>query len=262
MGKPKPENQEPEEVDNHDLPTEPGMPVRPPVSPQSLPGSGTQQPLVLSSPDWQRDRGGQPLPPQASSSPHYPSYDATQQASSPAYGGGGGQQQQYVVPQPPNGSPQYTPPQYTEPQYTPPQYGYQAYQPPVYQYAPPSAQPPTYQYSPPPAQPPAYQGAPEPRSRGRRSGRSLLPGFVKLFFALLQIMLLVSAGLQIVRTSDTIEWVRIVNGLSAGFVWPIQQILQNVKFPFPMGAIGFTLLAIPIYWLLSRLVVGFLRAVL
>ena len=94
--------------------------------------------------------------------------------------------------------------------------------------------------------------------------RNPLPVLVGLFFIAVQILLLMSFVLKIINLPASTTWVGIVYNVSSVFVLPFQLLLQNVALPIPMPiAIEiYTLLAILSYWLLSRLLVRLLKAIL
>ncbi len=94
--------------------------------------------------------------------------------------------------------------------------------------------------------------------------RSPWPILVGLFFITVQLLLLVRFVLKIINWPASTTWVGIVYNVSSVFVRPFQLLLQNVALPIPIpGAIEiYTLLAVLSYWLLSRLLVRLLKAIL
>jgi hypothetical protein len=102
------------------------------------------------------------------------------------------------------------------------------------------------------------------RAYPTRNDTTLIPCFVGLFFIAVQMLLLMSFVLKIINLPASTTWVGIVYNVSSVFVLPFQLLLQNVALPIPMPiAIEiYTLLAILSYWLLSRLLVRLLKAIL
>lgn len=98
--------------------------------------------------------------------------------------------------------------------------------------------------------------------------RSPLPILVGLFFVAVQLLLLVRFVLKIMNWimhwPTNTAWVSTVYNVSSVFVLPLQLLLKNVTLPVPIpSAIEiYTLLAILSYWLLSRLLVRLLKAIL
>jgi hypothetical protein len=94
--------------------------------------------------------------------------------------------------------------------------------------------------------------------------RNPLPILVGLFFIAVQMLLLMSFVLKIINLPASATWVGIVYNVSSVFILPFQLLLQNVALPIPIPiAIEiYTMLAILSYWLLSRLLVRLLKAIL
>ncbi len=94
--------------------------------------------------------------------------------------------------------------------------------------------------------------------------RHPLPILVGLFFIAVQMLLLMSFVLKIINLPASMTWVGIVYNVSSVFILPFQLLLQNVALPIPMPIALeiYTMLAILSYWLLSRLLVRMLKAIL
>lgn len=105
----------------------------------------------------------------------------------------------------------------------------------------------------------ADQAAKKASARVRRNSRA--PMWVGLFFVAVQLLLLIRFVLVIIHGPDTI-WVELVFGLSTLFVWPFRALLAQVSLPFPVWPEVYTLLAILLYGMLSRILVRFLKAIL
>ncbi len=99
------------------------------------------------------------------------------------------------------------------------------------------------------------------RSTPRRSPWPILLG---LFFVAVQLLLVVRFVLKLISWPANSGWVGIVYGVSEVFVWPFQLLWKSLTLPIPIpGALElFTLLAIVAYWLLSRILVHLLKAIL
>jgi hypothetical protein len=92
--------------------------------------------------------------------------------------------------------------------------------------------------------------------------RSLLPFLVGIFFVAVQLLLLVRFVLKLFVISGDTAWVAIVYTISSLFILPFNLLLQNIALPIPTAIELYTLLAILIYGLLSRILVHLLKAVL
>jgi hypothetical protein len=223
-----------QEIDEHDLPTEPvPFPATPPDAQQMTP-AGTMAP----------DDNTAPI--------------------APPYGQPFPQQQALVLPQPswdePQGDKIYPPPEPLRPPLAKrrgkknrPPATHQPVQPvyPVY---------PAY-----PAYPaqPAYANQP-----GRRVGprHSPAPALTKLFFRLVQLLLLARILLKIAEitglyTSNS-TWVGIVYALSDAFITPVRLLWLQLHIPFTLGPEIYALLGIVLYGLFARILVGILRMIL
>ena len=92
--------------------------------------------------------------------------------------------------------------------------------------------------------------------------RSSLPLLVGIFFVAVQLLLLVRFVLKLFVISGDTAWVAIVYTISSLFVLPFRLLLQNIALPIPTSFELYTLLAVLIYGLLSRILVHLLKAVL
>jgi hypothetical protein len=125
---------------------------------------------------------------------------------------------------------------------------------------------PGYGYAdrPPGGMAPGYADGDARRTRAR--GRpSFIPVLVGLFFVLVQLLLLARFVVILLRLPVSTSWVGIVYEFSGIFVFPFHMLQQNFTPPLPAfpGSIEiFTLLAILIYGLLSRILVRLLKALL
>lgn len=93
---------------------------------------------------------------------------------------------------------------------------------------------------------------------------SAWPILVRLFFIVVQWLLIVRFVLKIIQWPASTTWVGIVYNVSNVFVFPFQLLLQNVTLPIaiPSAIEISTLLAVLSYWLLSRLLVRLVKAIL
>jgi hypothetical protein len=106
---------------------------------------------------------------------------------------------------------------------------------------------------------PAKTQAPPVPFTPRRSPWPILLG---LFFVTVQLLLLVRFVLKVINWPASTDWVSTVYNVSAMFVFPFQLLWKNLALPIPGSLELYTLLAVPIYWLLSRLLVHLLKAIL
>lgn len=105
--------------------------------------------------------------------------------------------------------------------------------------------------------------APAPSRKARRPQpkRSPIPALVGLFFVIVQLLLLVRFALKLIAAYDNNAWVNIIYGISDFFILPFRLLFQNAAFSLG-GVEVYTLLAILIYGLLTRILVRFLKAIL
>ena len=119
-----------------------------------------------------------------------------------------------------------------------------------------------------PAQPPVYPVLPSaPIYNGRRLSpaqkrRSALPLFVGVFFVGVQLLLLVRFVLKLLAFDSGTTWVAVVYIISSVFVLPFRLLLQSIALPIPSAFEIYTLIAILMYGLFSRLLVRLLKALL
>ena len=114
------------------------------------------------------------------------------------------------------------------------------------------------------------KGQPQPQSqpsknapvvRVSQSRHSSVPTLVKLFFIVVRLLLAAQFVLTILQRPDNVLWVRIVYALSPIFIWPVQTLIEQIHLPFTLWPEIYTLLAIVFYSVLSRILVGFLKAI-
>ena len=103
---------------------------------------------------------------------------------------------------------------------------------------------------------------PGSRSARVRRGRSPWPGLVGLCFILLQFLLIARFGLVLFNITQGAAWIDIVYAFSNLLVMPFQFIWQNLGLPQLAHLELYTLVAIAVYGLISRLLVRFLKAAL
>ncbi|MDQ2715526.1 MAG: hypothetical protein M3Z08_11515 [Chloroflexota bacterium] len=92
--------------------------------------------------------------------------------------------------------------------------------------------------------------------------RSAVPMLVGLFFLAVQILLLVRFILDVLGLQRTALWMNVVYEVSSAFLLPFRLLLQSVTLPFSIGVGLYTVLAILIYGLFSRILVRLLKAFL
>jgi hypothetical protein len=142
------------------------------------------------------------------------------------------------------------------------------YQPGQPQQLAPSPQQP-YPYVPPPTtqQGPAQENGEKIKSlnpgkqtrSSRRSLKPLLPGF---FFIAIQTLLLLRFFLKITGLMADQWWVGVVMGVSEVFVSPFRALWLQVSLQLPAQVEVYTLLAVIVYGLISRLLVRLLKTIL
>jgi len=130
-----------------------------------------------------------------------------------------------------------------------------------------------YPYLPPaamrtPGRPPGGSTSPWPAGSGTpvQEGRrhSAFPIFVGMFFIAVQLLLLARFVLKLIRWPGSTTWAGLIYSISNVFVLPFRLLLQNIALPtiFLSTIEIYTLLAILVYWLLSRILVHLLKAIL
>jgi hypothetical protein len=126
-----------------------------------------------------------------------------------------------------------------------------------------------YPYVPPP--PTNQQGPPQEngekiKSAGTgkqtRSGRSLKPLLPGFFFIAVQILLLLRFFLRITGLMADQWWVGVIMGISEVFDSPFRALLLQVSLQLPAQVEVYTLLAVIVYGLISRLLVRLLKIIL
>ncbi len=88
------------------------------------------------------------------------------------------------------------------------------------------------------------------------------PALVGLFFVLVQLLLLVRFVLRLLSFSGNVPWTGIIYAISGIFVLPFRLLLENINVPIPNSLEIYTLIAILVYGLLSRLIVRLLKVIL
>jgi len=85
-----------------------------------------------------------------------------------------------------------------------------------------------------------------------------------MFFIAVQLLLLARFVLKLIRWPGSTVWAGAIYSVSNVFVLPFHLLLQNVALPaiFLNTIEIYTLLAILTYWLLSRILVRLLKAIL
>lgn len=156
-----------------------------------------------------------------------------------------------------------------------------ATQPPAYPYLPPApvkknkqnghypaggapASSPAQMYPTPPASQATsvYPVLPARQAKQAQPRQSPVPPFVGVFFVAVQLLLLVRFMLKLLNVSGNAKWLSIVYDISDVFVFPFRLLLQNTALALPVGVEVYTLLAILVYGLFSRILVRFLKALL
>ncbi|MEO8971476.1 MAG: hypothetical protein ABI406_07755 [Ktedonobacteraceae bacterium] len=92
--------------------------------------------------------------------------------------------------------------------------------------------------------------------------QSPIPAFVGLFFVLVQLLLLVRFMLKLLNVSGNAKWLSLVYDVSNLFVFPFRLLFQSTALSLPVSVELYTLLAILVYGLFSRIFVRFLKALL
>lgn len=92
--------------------------------------------------------------------------------------------------------------------------------------------------------------------------QSPIPAFVGLFFVVVQLLLLERFMLKLLNVTGNAKWLSIVYAVSDLFVFPFRLLLQNTVLSLSVSVEIYTLLAILLYGLFSRILVRFLKALL
>ena len=112
---------------------------------------------------------------------------------------------------------------------------------------------------------PVYPAVPSKPMQQAQTKPSSIPSFVGIFFVAVQLLLLIRFVLKLMGLQDDVSWVALVYAISNLFVLPFRLILHNlhnIPLPIPTSLELYTLLAILIYGLLSRILVRVLKAIL
>lgn len=143
---------------------------------------------------------------------------------------------------------------------SPPQAAYPLHQPPqAYPVLPPPLK--KYRGHPPGGSPPVYDPQPV-----RYQHRSRLPGLVRFFFVLVQLILLADVLCRLFGVQNTALWLTLLFAAGDLFVQPMRWVAANINLPILAGTPVLTYLeflaAILVYGLFSRLLTLLLRALL
>lgn len=95
-----------------------------------------------------------------------------------------------------------------------------------------------------------------------RRRHSAIPLLVGIFFVAVQCLLLLRFLLKLINIAGDATWIPTVYTISSFFVLPILLIFQHITLPIPIWLELYTLIAILVYGLLSRIVVRVLKALL
>jgi hypothetical protein len=104
--------------------------------------------------------------------------------------------------------------------------------------------------------------APVGRRQRRMARKSPIPALIGLFFVFVQLVLVARFVLKIVNPPQTTVWIDITYALSSFFLLPALALMQQVKLPFSVGIELYTLPAILLYSVFSRILVKILRVFL
>ncbi len=99
------------------------------------------------------------------------------------------------------------------------------------------------------------------RTNQAQSRQSPIPPLIGVFFVAVQLLLLVRFMLKLLNFSGNARWLLLIYQISDIFVFPFRLLLQNTGLAFLSVEI-YTLLAILVYGLFSRILVRFLKALL
>lgn len=124
---------------------------------------------------------------------------------------------------------------------------------------------------------PVLPPAPQHAKKGKRPAGGAAPSVIKaqpqhrprsfptvvgVFFVCVQLLLLVRFVLRLLNVAGSTLWIGIIYTTSGIFVLPFRLLLQNISIPIPNALEIYTLIAILVYGLFSRLIVRLLKAVL
>ncbi len=120
----------------------------------------------------------------------------------------------------------------------------------------------TYPLPPPSSAYPVYPVVPARAAKQVQPRQSPLPALVGVFFVGVQLLLLVRFMLKLLSVSSNAKWLSLVYDVSDFFVFPFRLLLQNTVLSLSVSVEVYTLLAILVYGLFSRILVRFLKALL
>ena len=109
---------------------------------------------------------------------------------------------------------------------------------------------------------PVYPVLPVKPAKQAQRKQNPIPALVGLFFVGVQLLLLVRFMLKLLNVSGNAKWLSLVYEISGLFVFPFRLLLQNTALSVPISVEVYTLLAILVYGLFSRILVRFLKALL
>lgn len=92
--------------------------------------------------------------------------------------------------------------------------------------------------------------------------RSRIPALVGLCFVVVQCVLLLRFGLKLLNASTSTAWIGTVYSISSLFIAPFQQLVQQVPLRLPSTIELYTLVAILVYGIISRMLVRLLKAIM
>ena len=109
---------------------------------------------------------------------------------------------------------------------------------------------------------PVYPALPARPTKQAQFRQSPIPAFVGLFFVAVQLLLLIRFLLKLLNVAGNAQWLSIVYDVSDLFVFPFRLLFQNTAITLPVSVEVYSLLAILVYGLFSRILVRFLKALL
>jgi len=109
---------------------------------------------------------------------------------------------------------------------------------------------------------PDYPITPPKPVKQKRAKPSAIPLLVGIFFVTVQLLLLIRFFLKLIEPRSNDSWVALLYTVSNIFALPFHLMLQNFPLPIPPSLELYTLLAILVYGLLSRILVRILKAIL
>lgn len=109
---------------------------------------------------------------------------------------------------------------------------------------------------------PVYPALPARPAKQVQPRLSPIPALVGVFFVGVQLLLLVRFMLKLLSMSGNAKWLSLVYEVSDFFVFPFRLLLQNTVLSLSVSVEVYTLLAILVYGLFSRILVRFLKALL